>query len=85
MPMPSPDAPMVSREKYWGERSADEKVEALANCLRRLADSHYRLLCKMERMESHSHDGAGRVTVPIARDEGLGFHNWAHELRERPR
>lgn len=75
---------MAFREKYWDEKTDQEKIESLADCVRSLADSHYRLLCKMEEIERHSHDGLGRVTVPLDVNRNSGvYHQWARQLREK--
>ncbi len=60
----------VSREKYWKELTADEKIERLRYEVRRLQNECDDLRGKLYKTniiaEQHTHDEFGRILVPAS-------------------
>jgi len=78
------EALKVGREKYWDEKSDQEKIESLANTVRFMADRCYRMQCRIDSLEGHAHDSLGRVMTPLDRNTEYGYpNNWAYGLRGR--
>ena len=61
-----PDTAM--REKYWEERSLDEKLEKLAETTECLAYRFSELLEVYARLKIHSHSQNGEIVVPLRSD-----------------
>ena len=55
----------LSREKYWDERTQEEKLEKLAQAVEFLSITTRSLETSVEFLKCHEHTPSGRLLVPI--------------------
>jgi hypothetical protein len=65
----------LSRQKYWKELTADEKVERLRSEVKRLSSLCIHLSSILERLREHQHAQGGGILVPF--DQQTGQHERA--------
>lgn len=69
----------ASREKYWDERTPEEKLEVAKDCIQQLMRSVDSLRRQLSNYESHCHAVDGRILIDSGRqsmrseDSGWGY------------
>lgn len=61
---------MCSREKYWKEKTADEKIETLREEVKILGRTVSELFAIVEQLKKHGHMSNGQLSVPLSNDSG---------------
>lgn len=73
------EVPMASREKYWSEKSVDEKLETLRREVKTLGKALWEATQLMGLLEKHSHDQCGRIVAPLKEyDDRRGPYPWQY-------
>jgi len=74
------------REKYWEERTDQEKIEALADTVRFMGDRLYEVQSRMDELERHSHgpDGLPVVKLKDRYAPREAYHQFTAALRKNP-
>lgn len=59
------------REKYWSEKTPEEKMETLRECVIEIGRTQHGMLMKIDALLRHQHHAAdGRLMVPLDRHPG---------------
>lgn len=71
----------ASREKYWEERSADEKIEVLKNCVMQLQGSLDAYERTVSTLSNHCHGADGRILIDYNRNSGCERAGWSYDFK----
>lgn len=63
---------LAQREKYWSEKTADERIHTLAQELANSLVNIQQLAEKVARIEGHSHGVTGNMLIPYLDGTGVG-------------
>lgn len=66
-------ADVPCREKYWEERSLEDKIEILANSVEFLSNRNVDLENKLLLLNCHSHSENGELVVPLPDRHNYGL------------
>ena len=90
----NPSMLTASREKYWEEKSLEQKVDALRDMLMRLNADNKEFAESISGLLNHSHGASGEALVPLTQNIGVnraissGAYDRSHSImteRERNR
>jgi len=76
---------MPMREKYWEEKSIEDKLESLANLVEFLCREQTELHARIKLLSVHSHSMDGAVSVPLKSKEDYVVTSRHSFLNKQPK
>ena len=74
----------VSREKYWEEKTVEEKVETLAQVSELIRRDIQEFHSVLQLLKSHSHSQDGEIQVPLSSKEHYVLSSPRSFLNRKP-
>ena len=75
----------TNREKYWEEKSVEEKLDKLANAVEHLSRCNNELDAMLVLLKVHTHQANGEIVVPLRLKEGYAMTAGRYFLNRQPK